>query len=302
MTCLLWASTFVPTKVGLEYLSSPLQFAGYTYLIAGVVLMPWARIGPHYFRQVKQNFWLIAKVSLFSTTILYGAYYLGQDMLDASLAALIVSAQPFFVAVLAHFLVKNDRFTPLKVLSIMLAVAGLVVVSFPNLVNMQAMGVAAVGGILFMLVNCISAAYGNIIVSKIDFTRMDIRVLNSSELALGGICLLLLAAVTGQWQSFPTAGEFHVALAIKVLIAVATMVTWFALLARPEVKVSELNMWKFLMPVFGAIESWMLMEGDSPNAFTVVGLVILTASLLIFYNRPLRTFFFGTGKNTCAEK
>lgn len=61
-------------------------------------------------------------------------------------------------------------------------------------------------------------------------------------------------------------------------------------------------MWKFLMPVFGAIESWMLMEGDSPNAFTVVGLVILTASLLIFYNRPLRTFFFGTGKNTCAEK
>lgn len=292
MTCLLWASTFVPTKVGLEYLSSPLQFAGYTYLIAGVVLMPWARIGPSYFRQVKDNLWLMLKVALFSTTILYGAYYLGQNLLDASLASLIVSAQPFFVAVMAHFLVKNDRFTPLKVLSIMMAVVGLIVVSFPNLVNMQAMGVSAIAGILLMLVNCVSAAYGNIIVSQIDFTKVNIRVLNSAELTFGGIFLLILAAATGDWQPFPTAGMFHIALVIKVFIAVATMVTWFALLARPEVKVSELNMWKFLMPVFGSIESWLLMKNDSPNAFTVTGLFVLTASLLIFYNRPLRDFFF----------
>ena len=292
MTCLLWASTFVPTKVGLEYLSSPLQFAGYTYLIAGVVLMPWARIGPRYFRQVRDHLGLMVKVALFSTTILYGAYYLGQNLLDASLASLIVSAQPFFVAVMAHFMVKNDRFTPLKVFSIMLAVVGLVVVSFPSLVDMQAMGVAAIGGILLMLVNCVSAAYGNIIVSKIDFAKVDIRVLNSAELAIGGIFLLILAAVSGSWQPFPAAGMFHAALAIKVFIAVATMVTWFALLARPEVKVSELNMWKFLIPVFGSIESWLMLEGDTPNVFTVTGMVILTASLLIFYNRPLRDFFF----------
>ncbi len=297
MTCLLWASTFVPTKVGLEYLSSPLQFAGYTYLIAGVVLMPWARIGPRYFRQVKDNLWLMIKVALFSTTILYGAYYLGQNLLDASLASLIVSAQPFFVAVMAHFMLKTDRFTPLKVFSIALAVVGLVVVSFPSLINMQAMGVAAIGGILLMLVNCVSAAYGNIIVSQIDFTKVDIRVLNSAELTIGGALLLALAAITGDWQPFPTAGMFHFALVIKVFIAVTTMVTWFALLARPEVKVSELNMWKFLMPVFGSIESWLLMTGDNPNAFTVAGLFILTASLLIFYNRPLRDFFFRK-KNT----
>ena len=71
----------------------------------------WAGIGPRYFRQVGKNGTLVVKVALFSTTILYGAYYLGQNLLDPSLAALIVSAQPFFVAVMAHLLVKNDRFT-----------------------------------------------------------------------------------------------------------------------------------------------------------------------------------------------
>ena len=169
VTCLLWASTFVPTKIALEYLSSPLQLAGCTYLIAGIVLMPWAGIGPRYFRQVGKNGTLVVKVALFSTTILYGAYYLGQNLLDPSLAALIVSAQPFFVAVMAHLLVKNDRFTPLKVFSILLAIVGLVGVSFHSLVNMQAMGIADIGGILLMLVNCLSSAYGNINLSKDAF-------------------------------------------------------------------------------------------------------------------------------------
>ena len=70
---------FVPTKIALEYLSSPLQLAGCTYLIAGIVLMPWAGIGPRYFR--RENGSLAVKVALFSTTILYGAYYLGQNLL-----------------------------------------------------------------------------------------------------------------------------------------------------------------------------------------------------------------------------
>ena len=298
VTCLLWASTFVPTKIALEYLSSPLQLAGCTYLIAGIVLMPWAGIGLRYFRQVGKNGTLVVKVALFSTTILYGAYYLGQNLLDPSLAALIVSAQPFFVAVMAHLLVKNDRFTPLKVFSILLAIVGLVVVSFPSLVNMQAMGIAAIGGILLMLVNCLSAAYGNIIVSKVDFATVDIRVLNSAQLTLGGALLLALAAGTGRWQPLPAEGAFYITLAIMVFIAVATMVTWFSLLSRPEVKVSELNMWKFLIPVFGSLEGWLLVEGDTPNAFSVTGMILLTASLLLFYHRPLGEFFFRKGNTS----
>jgi len=305
MTCILWASTFVPTKIGLEYLSSPLQFAGYTYLIAGVVLMPWARIGPSYFSQVKKHFPLMVKVALFSTTILYGAYYMGQNYIDGSLASLIVSAQPFFVAVLAHFMVRGDRFTPLKVLSILMAVVGLVIVSYPGLEMMsldRSEGTFIVLGVSLMLVNCISAAYGNIIVSKIDFSKVDIRVLNSAELALGGIFLLAIAALAGHWQPFPAESEFHLALLVKVFIAVATMVTWFALLARPEVKVSELNMWKFLIPVFGSIESWLMISGDNPNVYSVTGMIVLTLSLIIFYNRPLRDFIFGGKKDEEMKK
>jgi drug/metabolite transporter (DMT)-like permease len=64
---------------------------------------------------------------------------------------------------------------------------------------------------------------------------------------------------------------------------------WFKLLQRPSVKVSELNLWKFIIPVAGAILSWILVPGEKPEWLTIAGMVIITSSLIGFYknsNKP----------------
>jgi drug/metabolite transporter (DMT)-like permease len=58
---------------------------------------------------------------------------------------------------------------------------------------------------------------------------------------------------------------------------------WFKLLQRPQVKVSELNLFKFIIPVVGAILSWLLVPGEKPEWLTITGMVIITASLIGFY-------------------
>jgi len=55
------------------------------------------------------------------------------------------------------------------------------------------------------------------------------------------------------------------------------------LLQRPEVKVSQLNLWKFIIPVFGAIFSWLLLPDESPHLSSVVGMVVIAASIVLFY-------------------
>lgn len=307
MCCLLWSIIFVPTKVGLTYFEYPFQYAGYTHLIAGLLLLPWGGFGCEYIKHVKENIWLVLKVAFFSTTLLYGAYYLGQSLIAPSLAALIVSAQPFFVFVMAHFMMKNERFTPMKVLSVILAVIGVVIVSYPSVRDIHVAGLSAVVGIAMVLVNCVSASYANITVSKVDFTRVKSRVLTSSQLTIGGFMLFIISiAVDGGVKPLPISNvQFLVATIAVVAFTVIAIMTWYSLLAREEVKVSELNMWKFIMPIFGTFISWAMIESDKPNVYSVTGVVVLTISLVLFYRSPLIGFFsrmFKKEKKESVEK
>ena len=307
MCCLIWSVIFVPTKVGLTYFEYPFQYAGYTHLIAGLMLLPWGGFGREYILHVREHFALVLKVAFFSTTLLYGAYYLGQSLVAPSLAALIVSAQPFFVFVMAHFMMKNERFTPMKVVSVILAVIGVVIVSYPSVRDIEVAGLSAVIGIVMVLVNCVSASYANITVSKVDFTRVKSRVLTSAQLTLGGLMLFVISiAVDGGVKPLPLDNvEFLIATGAIIAFTVIAIMTWYSLLARPEVKVSELNMWKFIMPIFGTFISWAMIESDKPNVYSVTGVVVLTISLVLFYRTALVGFFSrvfkGNSKNVVKQ-
>jgi len=66
-------------------------------------------------------------------------------------------------------------------------------------------------------------------------------------------------------------------------MAASAFSLWFKLLQRPGVKVSELNLWKFVIPVLGAILSWLLIPDEHPEWLTVSGMIIITVSLIMFY-------------------
>ena len=84
-----------------------------------------------------------------------------------------------------------------------------------------------------------------------------------------------------------------VSLAVLVFISTVAIGVWFVLLARPGVKVSELNMWKFLIPVVGSVESWWLMPDEHPQLYSVIGLLVLTSSLVLLNYGSLRRAFCG---------
>ena len=66
-------------------------------------------------------------------------------------------------------------------------------------------------------------------------------------------------------------------------MAAAAFSIWFILIQRPGVKVSELNLWKFIIPVVGAILSWILVPDEDPEWLTISGMIIITLSLIMFY-------------------
>jgi drug/metabolite transporter (DMT)-like permease len=66
-------------------------------------------------------------------------------------------------------------------------------------------------------------------------------------------------------------------------LSAAAFSIWFVLLRRPGVRVSELNLWKFLIPLCGALLSWLLLPDESPGFWPVIGMVCI-ASAIVFFN------------------
>jgi drug/metabolite transporter (DMT)-like permease len=63
---------------------------------------------------------------------------------------------------------------------------------------------------------------------------------------------------------------------------------WFLLLQRPGVKVSELNLWKFVNPITGALLSWLLIRDEHPEWITIAGMIVITISLLLYYRNTVK--------------
>ncbi len=279
LACFLWSTAFVAVKTGLEH-SKPLSFAGIRFMLAGLLLLPfWWKISSP-FRSLLSNLRTVLLIAFFQTFVLYGLLFLGMTRIPGALAAIIIGSSPMISAIVAHFLISDDKMSLSKVLCILIGIMGVFVISISRQPWSSPTGFSEFIGILLLLLGSLSSAFGNVIVAKDQ--GMDPLPLNSAQMFLGGLFLFLL--------SFPVEGvptlayplEFYMALLWLVFISAAAFTLWFVLLKWPGVKFSELNLWKFVIPVSGAILSWMLIPEEHPNAVQVMGMVCVAASILSF--------------------
>ena len=300
--CVLWASPFVPLKVGLQIMPRPLEFAGYRFFLAGffiAVFYALSRMGKTpdrerggYFVQVRRNFPKIALISVFHTSLLYTFFYMGQMRVEAAVGALVVGSQPLFVAVFAHLMRRDDKLSWRKSAAILLGLAGLVVIASGKVSGAAFVGWTPVVGILFLAGNNMTSAFSNVLISRTRTDRLEPMVFSSSQLMVGGATLLAVSYTWEGFHGFPSQGLWWGSLAVLVFISTVAIGLWFVLLARPGVKVSELNMWKFLIPVVGSLESWALLPEEHPQLYSVAGLLILTSSLVLLNYNSLRKALF----------
>ena len=107
-------------------------------------------------------------------------------------------------------------------------------------------------GIILLIAANICGGVGNVLVFK-KRNRISPLLMNSAQIGLGGIMLFLLSIpIEGvKFEIYPT--EYYISLLWLSFLSAAAFSIWFVLLQRPNVKVSELNIWKFIVPVFGAV-------------------------------------------------
>jgi drug/metabolite transporter (DMT)-like permease len=105
---------------------------------------------------------------------------------------------------------------------------------------------------------------------------------------IGGIFLFILSLFIEPFQGFVFPVKYYMALGWLSFLSAAALTIWLYLLQQPGVKVSGLNVWKFIIPIFGAIFSWIILPEEQPELIPVVGMIIIAISLVLYHRQSAK--------------
>lgn len=282
LACLLWSTAFVGIKIGLEY-TTPMQFAGTRFFLSGLMLLPLIASWKKLWEDLRQHFFVFLRIAFFQTFVLYTLFYQGINLVEGATTAIIIGSQPLFTALVAHWALKNDLLTLRKFRTIIIGIVGIVLVALEKGLNFT--GDTLYGqllGIGLLVMANMASGYGNVLVSKQSGFKISAVGLSSVQLMMGGLGLFLVSLVAEPFNGFTFDWPYYASLFWLSFLSAAAFSLWFTLLNRPGVKVSDLNIWKFIIPVFGAVFSWLLIPDELPSVLQIFGMFFIGLSLVLY--------------------
>lgn len=280
IACLLWSTAYVGIKLGLQY-DTPFHFAGIRFIISGLMILPFTVKPAVYFSMIRNNWKVVAWVTILQIVINYSLFYQGLNLVPGALGAVVYGAQPLIIALVAALLHKDDKLTRTKIITIVFGLSGVILISVGRQAFRLGTGLEIIG-VLMLLTGNVATAGSNVLIS-LKSKEINPFVLSSSSLFLGGVILYLVSIPVEVRHEGPLPLKYWMILLWLSFMAASAFSIWYMLLQRPGVKVSELNLWKFINPVAGAALSWLFIPGENPELLTIAGIVIITFSLIVYY-------------------
>ena len=281
--CLLWSSAFAFVKYSLGYFG-PYTLAGIRFMTAGAIVgIISLFIDKQKLRNDLSHWRIILGISFFQTIMLYGLYFIGINMARGAQSAIVIGISPLMTAIMAHFMMHNDKITIRKFVSLMIGFLGIIIISLSSKPWGQA-GWTEFIGLSLLFISTASSVYGNILVAKIQNQITPVR-LCGWQMTIGGIVLFVISLIRCEPYPSNITIELIFTLCWLVIISATGFTIWFLLL-QDNPKVSDLNVWKFIIPVGGAIFSWILLENEQPDLVSIIGMCAVAFGVLLYnYHR-----------------
>jgi drug/metabolite transporter (DMT)-like permease len=248
----LWASAYVPSKIGVLD-SSPLWFLVVRFGVAGLIAVVLARLLGVPLPRGRRSWVAIAVLGVLGNAIYLGCTYEALRHLASGLGAIVASTNPLVLALVAPWALR-EPLSLSKVVGLVLGFGGVVAI-----VAVRAGSGAAeprdVGLAFLGILGSVAAT----IVFKRWCTDMDLRAVTGLQLLAAGIVLIPFAALTEGAPHAHWSWQLVVSFVYVVLVmSIGASLLWFWLLTHGEA--SRVSAFYFLTPVFGLAISAVLLH------------------------------------------
>ncbi|MBU3176595.1 DMT family transporter [Clostridium estertheticum] len=274
--CFLWGSAFPAIKNGYIMFNisaidipSKLVFAGYRFIIAGLVLLVIAKsCGKKIFNISRKNALDLSCLGVIQTTLQYIFFYIGVSNTTGVKGSIMNSTVTFFSVILAHYIYVNDKLNMQKILGCIVGFIGVMSMNFStDLLNFS----FRFNGEGFLMIAAFVSAVGAIYGKKLT-KSMDVMVVTGYSLFVGGIMLMLLGMLSGG-SVYHFTIDSSIILMYLALLSSAAFSLWNLLLKYN--KVGPVSIFNFLIPIFGSILSAIFLNENIFEYKNMVALVLV---------------------------
>lgn len=260
----------------------PFYLGGWRFLFAGILMLLWSilhggikEIIPTSNGSRAKGFLLVAVIGLLQTTGTMGFLNLSMAAgVSSSMSSIILFTNPLWLAILAHFLLK-DRLNHWKIISLILGIVGVAIC-----VGLDNSGDTF--GLVLALLGSLCWAVNTVITKKVPFDKSP-WIFTGWQLLLGGIFFLLISFQMHESYN-PTLMSGWGWLWFAWLIIPASIGSfglWFYSLCKRGATTA--SGYLFLVPVFSTIFSVIGLHDQFSIQLVIGGLLVITS--LFFLNK-----------------
>ncbi|ADD40666.1 EamA family transporter [Stackebrandtia nassauensis] len=271
-----WGSTYLGIQFAVETIP-PLLMAGFRYLLAGAVMF--AIVGPRHARGPNRptprqwrSMVIVAVLLLVGGN---GLLSVGETSIDSGLAALIVATVPVWM-LLIDAAVNRSRITVTMAIALALGTAGVGV-----LVGGPGSRVDLFGAIV-VLIGALSWASGTVYARRAPQPKHPL-VVASLQMIAGGVVLILVAAVTGEFGRLELAAISARSIAgFGWLVVAGSMLAFTAYgYANANLPTSTVATYAYVNPVVAVVLGVLLGDESLSANLLLGGGIIVSAVVLI---------------------
>lgn len=281
--CLIWGTTWLFIKVGLEDLP-PLSFASIRFIIALIVVGFIIFIKKIPLPQNKSQWKLLAITGILQFSINYSLVFWSELYISSGLAAVLQAMIPVFGLVLAAIYLPEERITWLKITALGIGITGVAIVFIEQLKVNSFMAFAGSVGIV---AGAFTAAYASILI-KAKGGSMHPATLVFGQM-LCGILPIIIIALVKEGNPFRYNYSWTTIISILYLSILGTVLTfWLYYWLLDKIESTKAMTIALVTPLIAVICGSIFL-GEKLLPQTLIGGSLILASVgLIVFRKKLR--------------
>lgn len=272
-----WGSTYLGIGIAVEHIPPALMCA-VRFLISGPLMLLYCALSG---RNVRFSLGQLAKQAAVGVLLLVGGNMTlawAEKYVATGLAALLVAAIPIWFLVLDSWMIGHHRISSRGLAGLLLGIAGLVVLLWPKLADIRALGWMQFIASVSLLFGSLSWAFGSVL-SKMWKSAVDPLVATGWQGAFAGIANLLIALALGEHHTVVWTTRGLAAIAYLVVFGSWIGYTSYIYLLE-HVPTSKVSTYAYVNPVVAVFLGWLVLH-ERVDHFILLGSAIVIAAVVL---------------------